>query len=91
MAAKTTLEKLLDLAGKFVIEQKGEWQHDDWERLLAKTSSLGMEFSDENKRNLGNILESCKYFYACGAGTPSAAKKAPAKKKAAAKPKAKKS
>lgn len=85
MASKTTLESLLDLTAKFVIDQKGAWDHGDWEAFLAKAAALGFEDNDEMRRNLGNILESCKYFYAvaCPGGVCSIAPK-----KAAAKPKA---
>ena len=85
MATKSTLQSMLDLAGKFVIDQKGCWEHADWEVLLAKVGAMGMALSDETKRNLGNILESCKYFYANGAGSPAKEEKARPK----AKPKAK--
>ncbi|NIA15908.1 MAG: hypothetical protein GWP08_17740, partial [Nitrospiraceae bacterium] len=86
MATKSTLESLLDLAGKFVIAQKGEWEHADWEALLSKAAAMGIVLNDEFKRNLGNILESCKYFYVVCPTAP--AKKAAARKaKAKAKPK----
>ena len=78
MATKSTLENLLDLAGKFVVTQKGEWDHTDWEALLSKAAAMGIVLNDEFKRNLGNVLESCKHFYvAC---PPAAAKKPTAKK-----------
>jgi len=82
MAKKYVLQGLLDLAGNFVVEQKGQWQHAEWEELLKKAGDLGVPINDETKRNLGNILESCKHFYACGEAA------APARK-TAAKPKAK--
>lgn len=65
MAKKHSLQELLDLAGKFVTEQQGQWDHDAWEALLVKAEALGLELADENKRNLGNILEAAKYFYFC--------------------------
>ena len=60
MAAKTRMQKVLDLAGQFVTERKGVWSHDDWEGFLAKAAALGVAMDDESKRCLGNILESCK-------------------------------
>ncbi len=90
MADKTTLETLLELAGKFVVAQKGQWEHEQWEALLAKVAGLGIVVDDESKRNLGNILESCKYFY--GSSCTCKPKKVAAKKpaaKAKAKPKSK--
>ena len=84
MAANTLLQKVLSLAGEFVAGQKGVWGHDAWEALVGKVAALGIEMDDEAKRNLGNILESCRHFHAlCPACAP--AKKAPAKAKAKAK------
>ncbi|HPO14448.1 MAG TPA: hypothetical protein PLI09_13480 [Candidatus Hydrogenedentes bacterium] len=82
MAKKHSLQELLDLAGKFVADQKGQWDHDAWEGLLVKAEALGLELADENKRNLGNILEAAKYFYFC---MPEEAPKKAAKPKATAK------
>ena len=97
MPAKTILQGVLDAAGQFVVTQKGEWNHEQWEALLEKVAALGLDSSDETKRNLGNILESAKFFYGCsdccavGASKPKAkaAAKPKAKTKAKAKPKAK--
>jgi hypothetical protein len=83
MATKNMVEQVLELAGKFVVAQKGTWQHADWEAFLGKAAALGVPITDETKRSLGNILESCKEFL-CTDGPC-----APAPKKAAAKPKAK--
>jgi len=88
MAAKSVLQQILSLTEKFVSSQKGEWEHDEWEGWLDKVGALGVELTDETKRNLGNILESCKHFYGMKVAKPPAkAKAAPAKKKAAAKKK----
>ena len=81
MAAKSILQEVLDLAGKFVSAQKGQWGHDEWEQLLADVAALGLELTDETKRNLGNIVESCKHFHAMEPPV----KAVPAKKKAAVK------
>ena len=62
-AAKSSVQKLLDLAGQFITKQKGNWEHEDWEALLTKVEALGVPVDDECKRNLGNILEGGKYFY----------------------------
>lgn len=92
MATKTTLQSVLELAGKFVADQKGQWNHDSWEAFLGKIGALGVTVDDEAKRNLGNILESCKFFLcdsaccASGCGKPAAKVKSAPK---AAKPKAK--
>jgi len=94
MATKAILQSLLELAGQFVIDRKNNWNHDDWEALLTKMAAKGIIINDESKRNLGNILESCKYFYEVGGAVPPkkrAAAKSKAKSKAKAKGKAKKS
>lgn len=83
----SALQKILELAEKFVTKQKGAWEHDEWEAFLAKAAQAGLDVNDESKRNLGNILEGLKYFYSV---LPAPAKKASpkAKAKAKAKPKA---
>lgn len=63
MAKTHPVQKLLTLAGKFVTEQQGTWDHEAWEGLLAEAAQTGMDMGDEAKRNLGNILEGSKYFY----------------------------
>lgn len=83
MAAKITLQGLLDIAGGFVSKQKGVWGHDEWEVLLKTVAGAGLELNDEAKRNLGNILESAKYFYPMMKAAPAA--RPAAKKKVAAK------
>jgi hypothetical protein len=101
MAKKHAVQEILDVAGQFVIAQKGDWDHAAWEEFLVKIAGLGIELCDESKRNLGNILEATKSFYGkvpcCEGGCAieaapkpakkAAAKKAPTKKKAVAKKK----
>lgn len=90
MASKTVLQSLLDIAGQFVVDQKNDWDHDDWEALLTKVAAKGIIINDESKRHLGNILESCKYVYGVGGAEP-LKKKAAATRKAKPKGRAKKS
>lgn len=85
---KTNLRDLLDMTGKFVEQQRGKWEHKDWEAFLDKVSKAGIELTDEVKRNLGNILEASKHFYSKVSSVPEK-KKAKAKSKSKAKPKAK--
>lgn len=89
-AAKDGYTQVLDLVGKFVTKQKGTWNHEDWENLLASVEKLGYSMDDETKRNLGNVLESSKYFYLSmpkaaskkkASAKKAATKKAPARKK----------
>ncbi|MBI5090810.1 MAG: hypothetical protein HZB26_00010 [Candidatus Hydrogenedentes bacterium] len=78
MATKTVLQKVLDLAGRFVASHDGSWGHEDWEDFLASAAAQGILPTDETKRSLGNILESSKYFHAM---EPAAPKKTTAKAK----------
>ena len=84
MATTHTVQKLLTVTGKFVVDQKGAWEHGDWEALLDGVTGMGLELTDECKRNLGNICEATKYFYHKLPATPP-------RKKAAARAKAKRS
>jgi len=87
MAKKTTLQKVLELVAAFVIEHKGQWCHEEWEGFLGKAAALGVELTDENKRNLGNLLEASKTFFCegeCACAAP-AKKRASARSKTAAK------
>jgi len=82
MAAKTPLEKLFDLSGRFIVAQKGDWNHSDWERFLEGIAGLGVtgdSITDEDKRNLGNMLEAGKHFYN---RSPAATKRPAARKRA---------
>lgn len=62
-AVKNPMEKLLALAGEFVMKQQGVWAHEDWEHFVAAAEKTGFTLDDEGKRNLGNILEALKFFY----------------------------
>ena len=77
MSTATPIQKLLTLSGKFIAEQKGTWEHEDWLKLVEKASKLGFAATDENKRNLGNILEAGKYFYHVLPAKPPKAKAKP--------------
>ncbi len=90
MATTHPLQQLMNLAATFVVDQKGRWNHSDWESFLIKAEALGIRADDETKRNLGNMLEAAKHFHAALPGAApkkkaAAAKKPAAKKKAAAK------
>ncbi len=91
MATTNKIQKLLSLAGKFIAERNGEWNHGDWETFLDEAGKLGFDHNDEAKRNLGNMLEAGKYFYHVlpATTTKKAATKSKAKPKAKAKAKAK--
>ena len=91
MAKKTTVSKVLDLVKKFLEKHEGTWDHSAWESLVEELESIGLTANDEMRRNLGNILEACKYFHG-QEPTKQVTKvkaKAKPKAKAAAKPRAK--
>lgn len=65
-SGKTVLNKVFTLAEGFVVAQKADWGHEEWEKLLDKAAKAGVDVSDEEvKRNLGNILEGGKHLYCC--------------------------
>jgi len=84
MPAASKLSKLLSGVEKFVVTHQGHWGHAEWEKLVEDSRALGYPFDDDDcRRNLGNILEACKYFYRRDDAPATA--KAPAKKAAPAK------
>lgn len=90
MAANPNVQKLLETAGKFVTTQKGAWDHEAWEKLVAKVEKLGVPADEEARRNLGNLLEATRHFYFAVPASASKRKRAAkSKTKAKAKSKAK--
>lgn len=63
MGAKYSVEQIFEQAAKFVVKQKGEWEHNDWEDFLGKISEYQFELHDELIIKLGALLELGKYFY----------------------------
>jgi len=55
--------KLLEVASQFVEEQRGWWEHPDWEAFLGRLHKEGFKLSDEVKAPIGNILEIFKGYY----------------------------
>lgn len=91
MPSKHTVQSVLEEAGKFIVKQKGNWNHDEWEKFLADAEKMGVPMDDEGKRSLGNILEASKHLFHVAPKTPAkkkAASKSKAKSKAKSKPKA---
>jgi hypothetical protein len=100
---KSPTKTILDFASRFVKDQEGKWNHDEWEKALKQVEEAGVAAEEEVKRHFGNLLEATKYFYELetgkdAAGKPSNASQTPrsakprakvkAKAKSAAKPKA---
>ncbi len=63
MGVKYTVEQIFDQASKFIVKQKGEWNHTEWEDFLGKISEYEIELHDELTTKLGALLELGKYFY----------------------------
>ncbi|MBN2308216.1 MAG: hypothetical protein JXR94_04550 [Candidatus Hydrogenedentes bacterium] len=61
--AKNAMQKLLDLAGRFVTAHQAAWNHADWEEFVGQALALGFKDDDETRRNLGNALEASKFLY----------------------------
>ncbi len=71
MARKATppFESLIDLAGKFVEQRKGVWDHEAWLNFLSDVTKNGFELTKEMTDYLGSVLESMKQFYQATAST----------------------
>ena len=67
--ATPPLASLIDLAGKFVEQRKGIWNHEAWSDFLADVQKKGFEVTDEMTAYLGSVLESMKQFYQAAAAT----------------------
>ncbi|HOK08473.1 MAG TPA: hypothetical protein PLT82_03170 [Candidatus Hydrogenedens sp.] len=63
MGAKHSVEQIFEQAAKFVVKQKGTWDHADWENFLGKIAEYELELHDELMIKLGALLELGKYFY----------------------------
>lgn len=57
------LNDMLDKAKKFVEEQKGHWDHLQWDQLLNDLQAKGMALTDEAKHRFGEVLEGMKGIY----------------------------
>jgi superoxide dismutase len=97
---KSPTKTILDVASRFVKDQGGKWNHEEWEQALKQVEEVGVAAEEEVKRHFGNLLEATKYFYELetakedggAAATPRSAKpraKVKAKAKAKAKPRGK--
>ncbi len=61
--AKNSVEEIFSQAAKFVVKQKGTWEHPDWENFLEKISEFQIDINDELMIKLGSLLEIGKYLY----------------------------
>jgi predicted flap endonuclease-1-like 5' DNA nuclease len=62
-------DEIIKLAGSFVTENQGVWDHSAWLEFLAKVQKMGVEVSNGMQSNLGELLESMKRFYQATAST----------------------
>lgn len=54
---------MLEKGRKFVEEQKGQWEHIQWDELLGDLQSKGGQLTDEAKHRFGEALEGMKNIY----------------------------
>lgn len=62
-------DEIIKLAGTFVTENKGMWDHSAWLGFLGKLQKMGVDVTDGMQSNLGELLESMKRFYQATAST----------------------
>jgi hypothetical protein len=55
--------KLLETASEFVENQRGWWEHPDWEGFLQTLTGDGFQVSKDLEPPIGNILEIFKQYY----------------------------
>ena len=60
---KTTLDELVQLAGDFVVEQRGVWDHATWMDFVSRVESLGINISEEMETYLGELVEAIRKFH----------------------------
>lgn len=54
---------LVGMAGKFVDQQKGVWDHKEWTNFITDAQKKGVEMTEEMKSHVGTVLESMKKSY----------------------------
>ncbi len=62
-------EELIELAAKFIEEQRGTWDNEAWLNFLAEVQKKGFDITDNIKTTLGLMLESMKKFYNASVAT----------------------
>ena len=56
-------DEIITSAKQFVEEQKGKWDHTQWESFLSDLQDKGVSITEEIKNSIGDILESLKGLY----------------------------
>ncbi|MBF0567137.1 MAG: hypothetical protein HQK89_18080 [Nitrospirae bacterium] len=62
-------DDIVELAAKFVEQQKGVWDHTAWMNFLNEVKEMGFEMTDDLKSYLGSLLEAMKKFYSASTAT----------------------
>ncbi len=63
------IDEIVRLAGDFVTQQQGNWDHAEWLGFLSTLQKKGFEISDEAQGYVGQMLEATKSFYQATAST----------------------
>lgn len=69
MATVTTtrFDDLVKLAGEFVTNRKGMWDHTAWLDFVSDVQKSGINLTEEMQSRLGELLEAMKRFYEASA------------------------
>ncbi len=65
----STFDEIVKLAGDFVTQQQGNWDHAEWLDFLSTLQKKGYEISEEAQGYVGQMLEATKSFYMATAST----------------------
>ncbi len=65
----STFDEIVKLAGDFVTQQQGNWDHAEWLDFLSTLQKKGYEISEEAQGYVGQMLEATKSFYKATAST----------------------
>jgi hypothetical protein len=60
---RTTFDELVQLAGDFVIQQRGVWDHPAWVDFLSRVEAGGIKVSPEMETYLGDLVEAIRRFH----------------------------
>ena len=64
-----TFDEIVKLAGDFVTQQKGAWDHSTWLTFLSTLKQKGYDVSEDMQAHVGQLLEAIKRFYLATAST----------------------
>ncbi len=61
--AVNQFEELFKMAGKFVEQQKGAWDHNTWLEFVTDAQKKGLELNEEMKNTVGTAMDAMKTCY----------------------------